>query len=70
MPSRVVDMTTDTILYLEIPWRDRANTHTEADLMAEVIAERIEGADWIDHREFGPGRITDLEHNLERIFEV
>jgi len=57
----------DTILYVEIPWRQ--NNKSEADLQAEVIASKGEATEWEDHWDFGPGRIRDLEINLEKIYE-
>ena len=38
------------------------------DLQAEVIASRREAADWTDNQDFGPGRITHLELNQEKIY--
>lgn len=41
-----------------------------AELQAEVIASKTARAEFRDWLNFGPGRITDLEHNQEKIFEV
>jgi hypothetical protein len=51
-------------------WGDKINTMSEAEMMAEVIAERIEASELQYHRDFGPGRITDIELNLEKIYET
>ena len=58
----------DTILYLPIPWRDVAGKSV-ACLQAEVIASRSEAEDVRHHRDYGPGMISDIEHNLEKIYE-
>jgi hypothetical protein len=40
-----------------------------ADVFADILLEKRERQDWQDHYDFGPGRIIDLEINLEKIYE-
>ena len=40
------------------------------DIEDQVIAIKTTRRDSIEFKEFGPGRIKDLEINLEKIYEV
>jgi hypothetical protein len=40
-----------------------------ADIQAEVIASKTESAEYREFFEIGPGRITDLDINREKIYE-
>ena len=42
----------------------------EAELTAEVIASKQARQDWKDNMMYGPGMITDVEINLEKIYET
>lgn len=51
-------------------WDDKLIEYeSEADMMAEVIAERIEASEFDYLMKYGPGRIVDMEHNMEKIYE-
>jgi hypothetical protein len=41
-----------------------------AELMAEVIAQKKARLDWKEHKQYGPGMITDIELNLEKIYDA
>ena len=41
-----------------------------AQLQAEVIASKTVRANYRDFLTYGPGRIIDIELNLEKIFKV
>ena len=41
-----------------------------AEVMAEVIAQKTTRAEWKEHVISGPGRIKDMDYNMEKIYEV
>ena len=57
-----------TQLFRAIAWRT-CDSKTEAELMAEVIAERTNFVSYNEMMNDTPGRISDLEINQEKIYE-
>ena len=57
-----------TQLFRPIAWRT-CDSKTEAELMAEVIAERTNFVSYNEMMNDTPGRISDLEINQEKIYE-
>jgi hypothetical protein len=49
---------------------DKDELDEMAELTAEVIAQKADRAEWLEYSIYGPGRIKDIELNLEKIYET